>query len=80
MLYRFDMNRCEGVGSKRTHTDYFERHGVDWTTAVWEDIRPASWSHDLATFTTIDGKCKACTNISYFTPYKPGPINLKDYM
>ena len=78
--FRFEMSLVLDVGSRRVHENYFERYGIDWQKAVWTKNPTPHWDETYETFKSLDGKCEATTQASFFVPYKEGPVNLEDYM
>lgn len=79
MKYKFNMKTCERAGSGEAHKNYFQKGGIDWTTALWTR-KHSGWSETFMVFTTLDGKYKACTNLSFFDPAIEDRIDLKKYM
>ena len=77
--YRFEMSLVP-ESSRRAHEAHFERAGVDWYKAVWNNHGTTGWDVDFNVFKTEDGKCEACTKVSYFLLCIEGPVNLEDYM
>lgn len=78
MKYRFEMSLVP-AHAVQTHEGYFVQFGVNWVSSVWT-IGNKFYNDQFATFTTLDGRCQACTRTSYFIPHLPTPVNLEDYM